>query len=352
MVKRLIKREDVPNRFWYPFMNKINDAILGNGNVRILREDVPYGDWSEAYNKLNAFLENPDATDLQPLTRGDFKNWFPMYDVINRNFFGVVTVDGVGVDDLQIHFVSTKETYEKYVSAAYREQYDWETTKASGTLPWIVVGYKMNDDAVKPMMQILADGVNCSFKNIPESIGEVSEEGKRLFFTTEKGIMFEKNRDLGITAENPEVKVIVSQEEMFTEVSGKQFIDSGVENLTAVVVTTEEEYNQHVPAEYREKYDYAASKDSLPWIVAKFKRTDMDLHPAMTILKDDTGITLTDLVVPESVGVKEGNAIKLNAKDYVMLDIDADLKITESAKITIRVSQAEFESTASADYTK
>lgn len=129
-------------------------------------------------------------------------------------------------------------------------------------------------------------------------------------------------------------KLIVNESVDFT--SGEPAFVGEVSGLSLGVAYDEATYNAVVPASYRETYDYEASKDSLPWLVAIFNRTgDAETSMSVQVFADETPLELRN--VPESVGTvnpENPTVLTTKAKSYLMFDIVKDLGILEPEKVT------------------
>jgi hypothetical protein len=101
------------------------------------------------------------------------------------------------------------------------------------------------------------------------------------------------------------------------------------------VAYNEATYNSVVPASYVEQYPYSASKDSLPWLVAKFdKQGGDDDEYQVKVWADDAQLSFKN--VPESVGTvsADGKVLTSKAKEYIMFDIVRDLTIYNPKAVT------------------
>lgn len=101
------------------------------------------------------------------------------------------------------------------------------------------------------------------------------------------------------------------------------------------VAYNEATYNSVVPASYVEQYPYSASKDVLPWLVAKFdKQGGDDDEYQVKVWADDAQLSFKN--VPESVGTvsADGKVLTSKAKEYIMFDIVRDLTIYNSKAVT------------------
>lgn len=105
--------------------------------------------------------------------------------------------------------------------------------------------------------------------------------------------------------------------------------------LSLGVAFNEATYNSVVPASYVEQYPYSASKDSLPWLVAKFdKQGGDDDEYQVKVWADDAQLSFKN--VPESVGTvsADGKVLTFKAKEYIMFDIVRDLTIYNPKAVT------------------
>lgn len=101
------------------------------------------------------------------------------------------------------------------------------------------------------------------------------------------------------------------------------------------VAYNEATYNSVVPASYVEQYPYSASKDVLPWLVAKFNKQGADDDEyQVKVWADDAQLSFKN--VPESVGTvsEDGKVLTSKAKEYIMFDIVRDLTIYNPKAVT------------------
>lgn len=101
------------------------------------------------------------------------------------------------------------------------------------------------------------------------------------------------------------------------------------------VAYNEATYNSVVPASYVEQYPYSASKDVLPWLVAKFdKQGEDDDEYQVKVWADDAQLSFKN--IPESVGTvsADGKVLTSKAKEYIMFDIVRDLTIYNPKAVT------------------
>lgn len=105
--------------------------------------------------------------------------------------------------------------------------------------------------------------------------------------------------------------------------------------LSLGVAFNEATYNSVVPASYVEQCPYSASKDSLPWLVAKFdKQGGDDDEYQVKVWADDAQLSFKN--VPESVDTvsADGKVLTSKAKEYIMFDIVRDLTIYNPKAVT------------------
>lgn len=101
------------------------------------------------------------------------------------------------------------------------------------------------------------------------------------------------------------------------------------------VAYNEATYNSVVPASYVEQYPYSASKDVLPWLVAKFNKQGADDDEyQVKVWADDAQLSFKN--VPESVGTvsEDGKVLTSKAKEYIIFDIVRDLTIYNPKAVT------------------
>lgn len=101
------------------------------------------------------------------------------------------------------------------------------------------------------------------------------------------------------------------------------------------VAYNEATYNSVVPASHVEQYPYSASKDVLPWLVAKFNKQGADDDEyQVKVWADDAQLSFKN--VPESVGTvsEDGKVLTSKMKEYIMFDIVRDLTIYNPKAVT------------------
>lgn len=101
------------------------------------------------------------------------------------------------------------------------------------------------------------------------------------------------------------------------------------------IAYNEATYNSVVPASYVEQYPYSASKDVLPWLVAKFNKQGADDDEyQVKVWADDAQLSFKN--VPESVGTvsEDGKVLTSKMKEYIMFDIVRDLTIYNPKAVT------------------
>lgn len=101
------------------------------------------------------------------------------------------------------------------------------------------------------------------------------------------------------------------------------------------VAYNEATYNSVVPASYVEQYPYSASKDVLPWLVAKFNKQGADDDEyQVKVWADDAQLSFKN--VPESVGTvsEDSKVLTSKMKEYIMFDIVRNLTIYNPKAVT------------------
>lgn len=101
------------------------------------------------------------------------------------------------------------------------------------------------------------------------------------------------------------------------------------------VAYNEATYNSVVPASYVEQYPYSASKDVLPWLVAKFNKQGADDDEyQVKVWADDAQLSFKN--VPESVGTvsEDSKVLTSKMKEYIMFDIVRELTIYNPKAVT------------------
>lgn len=101
------------------------------------------------------------------------------------------------------------------------------------------------------------------------------------------------------------------------------------------IAYNEATYNSVFPASYVEQYPYSASKDVLPWLVAKFNKQGADDDEyQVKVWADDAQLSFKN--VPESVGTvsEDGKVLTSKMKEYIMFDIVRDLTIYNPKAVT------------------
>lgn len=98
---------------------------------------------------------------------------------------------------LSLGVAFNEATYNSVVPASYVEQYPYSASKDS--LLWLVAKFdKQGGDDDEYQVKVWADDAQLSFKNVPESVGTVSADGKVLTSKAKEYIMFDIVRDLTI----------------------------------------------------------------------------------------------------------------------------------------------------------
>lgn len=98
---------------------------------------------------------------------------------------------------LSLGVAFNEATYNSVVPASYVEQYPYSASK--DFLSWLVAKFdKQGGDDDEYQVKVWADDAQLSFKNVPESVGTVSADGKVLTSKVKEYIMFDIVRDLTI----------------------------------------------------------------------------------------------------------------------------------------------------------
>lgn len=98
---------------------------------------------------------------------------------------------------LSLGVAFNEATYNSVVPASHVEQYPYSASKDS--LSWLVAKFdKQGGDDDEYQVKVWADDAQLSFKNVPESVGTVSADGKVLTSKAKEYIMFDIVRDLTI----------------------------------------------------------------------------------------------------------------------------------------------------------
>lgn len=127
--------------------------------------------------------------------------------------------------------------------------------------------------------------------------------------------------------------LIIDESADFT--GGEPFPKGIIFGLQLGVAYNEATYNSVVPASYVEQYPYSASKDVLPWLVAKFNKQGADDDEyQVKVWADDAQLSFKN--VPESVGTvsEDGKVLTSKMKEYIMFDIVRDLTIYNPKAVT------------------
>lgn len=101
------------------------------------------------------------------------------------------------------------------------------------------------------------------------------------------------------------------------------------------VAYNEATYNSVVPASYVEQYPYSASKDVLPWLVAKFNKQGADDDEyQVKVWADDAQLSFKN--VPDSADTvsEDCKVLTSKMKEYIMFDIVRDLTIYNPKAVT------------------
>ena len=109
--------------------------------------------------------------------------------------------------------------------------------------------------------------------------------------------------------------------------------------LSLGVAFNEATYNSVVPASYVEEYPYSESKDSLPWLVAKFEKqvadeANKDATYDVQVFADDTQLEFRGNVSSIGELSEDKKTLTAKASQYLMFEIVKDLGIMRPAKVT------------------
>ena len=119
-------------------------------------------------------------------------------------------------------------------------------------------------------------------------------------------------------------------------IAREQLVDTGaasISDITLRVAKDEATYNEYVDSDYRDQYDYEASKDSLPWVICSFTRPSGVNTPFdLTLKAQGAPSNVTFGGTSSKVGTvsEDGKSIKCTASKYVMFDVVADLGLTKT----------------------
>ena len=138
--------------------------------------------------------------------------------------------------------------------------------------------------------------------------------------------------------EGPEL--IVDESADYTE--GDVTPKGTIFGLSLGIAYNKASYEAVVPASYQEQYNYDASKDSSPWLIAKFaKQGAADDTYDVQLWANDTLLSFSN--IPESVGTvsADGKTLTSKAMSYIMFDIVKDLTIYDPKQVvwfTMRIT--------------
>lgn len=118
-----------------------------------------------------------------------------------------------------------------------------------------------------------------------------------------------------------------------------------LESIAVDVVRNEYEYNKYVSEEYRKKYDYEASKASLPWIIVRFNKGNSpedlisECEMEMSPVANFANISAAD---PSGAWEQKGSVLKMDLtkiKNALMLEAKKDCGFSElptSLTVTVK----------------
>jgi hypothetical protein len=122
-----------------------------------------------------------------------------------------------------------------------------------------------------------------------------------------------------------------------------------LESIGVDIVRNEYEYNKYVSEEYRKKYDYEASKASLPWIIVRFNKGNSpedlisECEMEMSPVANFANISAAD---PTGAWEQKGSILKMDLtkiKNALMLKAKKDCGFNElpaTLTVTVRNSNA------------
>ena len=101
------------------------------------------------------------------------------------------------------------------------------------------------------------------------------------------------------------------------------------------VAYNEATYNSVVPASYVEQHPYSASKDVLPWLVAKFNKQGADDDEyQVKVWADDAQLSFKNVPNSADTVSEDGKVLTSKMKEYIMFDIVRDLTIYNPKAVT------------------
>lgn len=132
-------------------------------------------------------------------------------------------------------------------------------------------------------------------------------------------------------------QLIIDESVDFSE--GEPEMIGTIFGLSLGVAFNEATYNSVVPASHVEEYPYSESKDSLPWLVAKFEKqvADEDNKDAtydVQVFADDTQLEFRGNVSSIGELSEDKKTLTAKASQYLMFEIVKDLGIMRPAKVT------------------
>lgn len=349
--KRLLTREDVPGRAWWPFMEKVNKLISGTSteNDVITLDDCPLRIWSKLFEKVNVAIKKGSIEGMQ-ITREDIPNlptgaqdiWFPGLTIVNKEVFGVVSPDVVR--NFAAYALYDKSSFEAYCPKEYLSQYPdhWKYVQSA---PWIAVVFDVENISNTVKLSYAVDGEEVAMNLSPNPNFVLSEDSKTYtFLKSSNGYnLIEVVRELQLSDwKGKTIEVHLKDEEgnviataSCTMPANAVTLPTGkLNSLTANVIKDRETWKKYIPASYAEDYTYEDSEPSLPWLVINYDKV---------VEEENTGVALNISVggVPVKFGgnsatvgtVSEDTRTFTTKKDagFVMFELKGDLGVENSA---------------------
>lgn len=347
--KRLLSREDVPGRSWWPFMEKVNKLISGTATEKdvITLDDCPLRIWSTLFEKVNVAIKKGSLEGLQ-ITRADIPNlptgaqnvWFPGLTIVNKEVFGVVSP--IDVEELKVYALYDKSSYEAFAPKEYLAQYPdhWKYVMEN---PWIVIYYKTTNIANEVHASIVVDGEEkvLSISN-PKFV--MSDDNKTFTYPQSSGSnMLEvvaeiqlsdwKGKTIVVNLKNDEGDVIASTS-CTMPANAVTLPEGKLNSLTAGVIKDRESWKKYIPASYAADYTYEESEPSLPWLVVNYDKVVVPEKTGVALNISVGGVPVKFGGTSESAGtVSEDKRTFTTKKDagFIMFELKADLGVADSA---------------------
>lgn len=192
-IKKLLTREDVPGRAWWPFMERVNKLISGTATKDdiITLDDCPLRIWSPLFEKVNAAILG--ETEGVQITRADIPNlptgaqdiWFSGLSIVNKEVFGVSSP--ASVRKFTVSALYDQSTYEALCPKEYREKYPdhWYGLYRS---PWIAIEFDVDTLDSYIGISFKVDGVETAFGETETTPGSEFSEDRKIKYLIAKGI--------------------------------------------------------------------------------------------------------------------------------------------------------------------